>query len=152
MKNMKTIVKGKNMKNTYKLVNDDHFYSFRYWGREPDIIKDIHDMIYHEDWTRIETTQEFVSYDTYIILDDVSYRLNIGEEYDGDIIEKVEGTKEGDIVYYTEKILTVDENLEEKQRLEKELYDRKEYLKGLLERKIAERNKKKWWQFWRSDK
>lgn len=145
---MKTIVKGKNMKNTYSYINSD-FDIFRYWCREPDIIKYIQYQIYYEEWKHIETIQELVSYDTYVTLDNVDYRLNIGEEYDGNVIEKVEGTKDGDIIYYTSKVLNIDENLEEKQRLETKLENKKQELKEWLEREIAKRDKKKWWQFWR---
>jgi len=147
---MKTIIKGKNMKNTYEFVNEDKFSILRQWNRGlPDIIENIQDMIYHEEWTRIKTASEFESHDTYATLQDINYRLNIGEEYEGNTIEKVEGTKDGYIIYYTDKVLSIDENLEEKSQFQEELNNRKQKLKEWLEREIAERDKKKWWQFWR---
>ena len=65
-------------------------------------------------FTNIKTIPKFVSYETYATLENLGYRLNIGEEYEGNVIENVEGTEGGDIVYYTDKILSVDENEEEK--------------------------------------
>ena len=96
---MKTIVKGKNMKNNYERVNDDSFYLVRNFLTESDPIKDIQNRLHHESFTSIKTIPKFVSHDIYATLYDLDYRLNIGEEYEGDIIENIEGTKDGDIVY-----------------------------------------------------
>ena len=134
---MKTIIKGKNMKNNYKLDNDDHFYLVRNWMGESDKITSLQNNLHHESFTKIKTVQEFVSYDTYATLQDVGYRLNIGEEY------------EGDIIYYTSKVLSVDENEEEKIKLRDILNNNIRNLEDELAEAIAKRDRKKWWQFWK---
>jgi len=146
---MQTIIKGKNIKNNYKLDNDDNFYMFRIWMGESDKITRLQNNLHHESFTKIKTIQEFVSYDTYATLQDVGYRLNIGEEYERDIIENVEGTEGGDLVYYTSKILSVDENLEEKNRLLDILNGNISKIEFALKEAILERDKKKWYQFWK---
>ena len=148
---MITIIKGKNIKNTYKYDNDDHFYFVRRWQSDidSDIIKYFQEQLYHESFTNIKTITEFVSYETYASLDNLGYRLNIGEEYEGDIIEKVEGTEDGNIIYYTSKILSIDENIEEKEKLRDELNKMIQMLEIKLEEAIVEKDKKKWYQFWK---
>jgi len=146
---MKTIIKGKNMKNNYKLDNDDHFYLVRNWMGESDKITSLQNNLHHESFTKIKTVQEFVSYDTYATLQDVGYRLNIGEEYEGDIIENIEGIESGDIIYYTSKVLSVDENEEEKIKLRDILNNNIRNLEDELAEAIAKRDRKKWWQFWK---
>lgn len=130
-------------------MNDDNFYLVRNWMGESDDITRINNQLHHESFTHIETIPEFVSYETYSILYDIGYRLNIGEEYEEDVIEKVEGTKDGDIIYYTSKVLYIDENEEEKNSLSDILNGNKIKLESVLEKAILERNKKKWYQFWR---
>jgi len=146
---MKTIIKGKNMKNNYKLNNDDHFYLVRNWMGESDEITRLQNDLHHESFTKIKTIPEFVSYETYAILDNLGYRLNIGEEYEGNIIENVEVTKDGDIIYYTSKVLNIDKNTEEKNRLMNILNGNIIKLEYALEEAILERDKKKWYQFWK---
>jgi len=137
------------MKNNYKLDNDDHFYLVRNWMGESDKITSLQNNLHHESFTKIKTVQEFVSYDTYATLQDVGYRLNIGEEYEGDIIENIEGIESGDIIYYTSKVLSVDENEEEKIKLRDILNNNIRNLEDELAEAIAKRDRKKWWQFWK---
>jgi len=146
---MQTIIKGKNMKNNYKLDNDDHFYLVRNWMGESNKITRLQNNLHHESFTKIKTIQEFASYDTYADLQDVGYRLNIGEEYEGDIIENIEGIESGDIVYYTSKVLTVDENEEEKIKLRDILNDNMRNFENELAEAIAKKDRKKWWKFWK---
>jgi len=143
---MKTIIKGKNMKNTYKYDNDDFLYTYHICCYDYGTIEYLQAKLRHESFTDIKTITEFVSYETYDILYDLGYRLNIGEEYEGNIIENVEGTKDGDIIYYTSKVLSIDENIEEKVRLRDELNKTIQMLEIELEKAIA---KKKWYQFWK---
>jgi len=146
---MVTIVKGKNMKNTYKYDNDDFLYAYHICCYDYGTIEYLQAKLRHESFTNIKTIPEFVSYETYAILDNLGYRLNIGEEYEGDIIENVEGTKDGNIIYYTSKILSIDENIEEKEKLRDELNKMIQMLEIKLEEAIVEKDKKKWYQFWK---
>jgi len=137
------------MKNKYERDNNDHFYLVRNFLRESDPITDTQEKLHHLSFTNIKAIPEFISYETYATLQDVGYRLNIGEEYEGNVIENVEGTEDGDIVYYTDKIINVDENLEEKKEFSDRLNETIQYYDNELKKLIEEMDKKKWYQFWK---
>ena len=114
-------------------------------------------------WGDIISNEE-ITYETYFELKDLDYRLNIGEKFNGNIVESVEGTDDGNIIYYTDKVLKLDDNIEEKNKIKKDIDDQIEELQRELERvelriqieELRNCNKslntktetKKWYKFW----
>lgn len=116
---MKTIVKGKNISYHYiaNCIEDfDKRASFY--------------VSYHTDI--IDTPIYFES-------DKLDHILNVGDHFEGNLIEKVDVNKDNQIIYYTDKIIFKDQNYKDKEKARKELEKMKlEYKK----------ENKKWFQFW----
>jgi len=159
---MKIIVKGKNIKLNYKfcVVNYWYFSRINFDSYEVRQIKHKIEMLR---WGDIISNEE-ITYETYFELKDLDYRLNIGEKFNGNIVESVEGTDDGNIIYYTDKVLKLDDNIEEKNKIKKDIDDQIEELQRELERvelriqieELRNCNKslntktetKKWYKFW----
>ena len=174
---MRTIIKGKNIKlnytcNEYSYYLTSHFYLMK----NINFVESIRYELNNKKLSRINTYSKILSYEEYFNSEDVEFRLNIGEEFEGNIIERVEGIEDGSMVYYTDKIISTDKNLEEKEfltnKLEGEIKEIEERLRNAIEIKIqidkkAEEikhnkfintenminkqiiNNKKWYKFWK---
>lgn len=156
---IKTIVKGKNVKLNYE---HQSFYCTTYNPFEHPTIRMIKYKIEILDWGNIISNEE-ITYETYFESEDINYRLNIGEKFNGNIVELIEGTDCGDIVYYTDKVLQLDENVQEKNKIKDDIDNQIQELQRELERtelriqieelrncnKDLKRDKKKWYQFWK---
>jgi len=161
---MEIIVKGKNIKLNYKFCIVDYWHLIRvsYDPYEVRQIKRKIDMLRCGDII----SNEEVTYETYFESNNIDYRLNIGEKFNGNMVELVEGTDDGNIIYYTDKVLKLDDNVEEKNKIEKDIDNQIEELQQELERtelriqteELRNRDKilktktktktKKWYKFW----
>ena len=114
---MEIIVKGKNIKLNYKFCIVDYWHLIRvsYDPYEVRQIKRKIDMLRCGDII----SNEEVTYETYFESNNIDYRLNIGEKFNGNMVELVEGTDDGNIIYYTDKVLKLDDNVEEKIKLKR---------------------------------
>jgi len=145
---MKTIIKGKNMKNTYQYDYSDYdCYLNRFEDNK--YIQYLYRELNHHRSTKIKTISEFVSYETYFESDDILYRLHAGDEFEGNIIEKVEGKDNGDIVYYTDKILNIDLNESSKSKFKSNLDEMIQNIEEQVREEYDKKNRKKWWKFWK---
>ena len=146
---MKTIIKGKNMINTYEYDFSDCYVSYLNPFGDNKYIQYLYRELNNHRSTKIKVIPEFVSYETYFESDDIPYRLHIGEEFEGNIIEKVEGKDDGDIVYYTDKILNIDLNESSKNKLQGNLDKVIKSVEEQVREEYDKKNKKKWLQFWK---
>lgn len=126
---MKTIIKGKNVKLNYEF-KPDFLNHHIFWENDycSQIIYRKQKEINSLEYGRIFSKQE-ITYETYFESEKIVYRLNVGEKFDEDIIESIEGTPEGDIIYYTNKQLHLDINIEMKNKIIKEINNRIDELK-----------------------
>ena len=146
---MKTIIKGKNMINKYEYDFSDCYVSYLNPFGDNKYIQYLYRELNNHRSTKIKTIPEFVSYETYFELDDILYRLHIGEEFEGNIIEKVEGKDNGDIIYYTDKILNIDLNESSKDKLQDNLDKVIKSVEEQVREEYDKKNKKKWYHFWK---
>lgn len=146
---MKTIVKGKNIKVIHKRHRNNAFTSYYHYLDYSEIeeIQSIKYDLYELYSTSIISNEKIDSYETYFESDDINYRLAIGEKFNNDSIEAIEGTPEGDIIYYTEKELSRNDNKELENKLKQDLKDEIKMLEQKIETIRLQR--KRWWQFWK---
>jgi len=130
---MYTIVRGKITKVNYEIL--------------------MYPLIFHpRGYTHIiSANTEIIDTPIYFESENLDYRLGVGEHFEGYLIEKIEGTEDGDMIYYTNKIIEIIDNLEEKAKLNEKVkklnYYEEEprYSDGKETLKIN----KKWYQFWK---
>ena len=146
---MKTIIKGKNMINKYEYDFSDCYVSYLNPFGDNKYIQYLCRELNHHRSTKIKTIPEFVSYETYFESDNILYRLHIGEEFEGNIIEKVEGKDNGDVVYYTDKILNIDLNESSKSKFKSNLDEMIQNIEEQVREEYDKKNEKKWYQFWK---
>ena len=145
---MKIIVKGKNIKLNYKfcVVNYWYFSRINFDSYEVRQIKHKIEMLR---WGDIISNEE-ITYETYFELKDLDYRLNIGEKFNGNIVESVEGTDDGNIEEKNKIKKDIDDQIEELQReLERvELRIQIEELRNCNKSLNTKTETKKWYKFW----
>ena len=137
------------MINTYQYDFSDCYFSYLNPFEDNKYIQYLYRELNHHRSTKIKTMQDFVSYETYFESDGILYRLHTGEEFEGNIIEKVEGKENGDIVYYTDKILNIDLNESSKNELQDNLYKMTQNIEEQVREEYDKENEKKWWKFWK---
>ena len=127
---MRTIVKGKSIKINYRTNISDSWG----WGLRR--------------YYCVREDSEVVDTPTYFDSCDIDYRLIQGDYFKENLIEKVEGVEDNCIIYYTDKIIEINDNLEEKSYIKKEV----ELLNKIEEERYNNylgKESKKWYQFWK---